>query len=256
MKQLKWNSITSKDKVLVYAAYAKNAYPEQLHVESIKTYQSWGYKVIACYNTDSPEEWAGESGDCILVRDNIGYDFGAYTEICTKYRKELNKAESVTFLNESVAPIGNDPSYINSLERYHKDVMFPVSSMEISPHCQSWFIAISRSGLAKGALEVLSEFEIEADQQKIIREMEIPLNSIFKRKGITTGVLWELPLTVVAEGAAGNIEVPSNASLHYWNELLEKGCPFLKLKAPRLGFATGEAYEKRVPSKWRELWER
>ena len=205
------------------------------------------------------------------MRENLGYDFGIYKDICTEYEEELKSARSVTFLNESVAPILENRAFQTHVENTNLDVVFPVSSLERQPHAQSWFVCVKKSGLKKNALDVFKEFPYEENQEVIINEMELPLHAHFKRRGITVDVIWKkMPLKASVTLEHGSQSVVSNPTTILWAAFLEEGAPFLKLKAVSLGLVNKPLYLRRnadgremvhtrhnpyinlVPSEWRD----
>jgi len=190
-----------------------------------------GLAVLLIVIVDRPlelldEEIAATAG--IIVRDNAGYDFGAWAHGLRLY-PALFGAGLLVITNDSVVPTADFDVFAAMMARVHAcpaDIVALTASHEYGWHVQSYFLAIRSSALSSWAFQhFIRDMRNLDDKDEVIRTYEVPFASIMQAAGLTVQALY-----------AGSFS--ANPTFFSWRELVvEQGFPFIKLLMLRDKFA-------------------
>lgn len=169
-------------------------------------------------------------GGELILRDNVGHDFGSWTEGLRRLRDGSGRLQlegRLLLANDSVyGPIGDLSAALSRLVSLPGDVHGMVESWAVTPHLQSWFLLFSPSAYRHSAFGEAFAGDFETmTKVDIIRAGEIGLSKLLRDAG--------LRLTALASnrpfGGSRRL-VRSNPSHLLWRSLIEKdGVPFLKV---------------------------
>ncbi|HEX4262058.1 MAG TPA: rhamnan synthesis F family protein [Acetobacteraceae bacterium] len=197
----------------------------------------------------------------VLVRRNIGYDFGAWREGLERLALPRPDTEMVVIANDSVyGPLAPLRTLIDRIDLTEADVWGLTESWQSRYHLQSYFLAFSRAAVESEAWrQFWSEVQPVPSKHWVIRTYEVGLTQALLRGGFRARALWPyeplvreaVPLPQAAEkpeardddddpihGArrqhthrirtAAVARIPLNPTSDLWRQLLHAGYPFLK----------------------------
>lgn len=186
----------------------------------------------------------------ILVRRNVGYDFGAIREGLTRWQDAIAPARLLIIMNDSVlGPFAPLRPLLDHMDFARADVWGMTDSVQRGAHAQTWFLAVGQQALRHPAwARFWSGVRPARDKQWIISHYEVGLSRALRRGGLRLAALFPyarlverarlLPppgdskaarsqhrrlLLLLQRGYAPN---PTAADL--WRVLLRAGCPFIK----------------------------
>jgi lipopolysaccharide biosynthesis protein len=169
--------------------------------------------------------------DCfdVIVRENVGLDFGSWAAGFAKHRDVMDGR--LLLANDSVyGPIGSLSAAIGRLTAQPADFYGLVESIEIAPHLQAWLMLFEPAVVRHPALKaILSRPYAAMTKQQIIVEGEVDLSRHLTEVGFHYNALYR-------HSHAGLVSryLPANPTHFLWRELLlEQGIPFLKIQLLR-----------------------
>lgn len=181
-----------------------------------------GLAVLLVIVADRPLELTDKesaSADGIIVRDNSGYDFGAWAH-AFKLHPELYGAKLLIMTNDSVIPTANVEVFSAMIEKVRAnpaDIVGLTASHEYGWHIQSYFQALKPKTLASWAFQnFIRDIECLNDKDAVIRAYEVPFSGYMQTAGLSVTALFSTNFAV-------------NPSLFGWRELISQGFPFIKL---------------------------
>lgn len=213
---------------LILVVYTPDGALSQCQKYQIETFAQAGYSVALIVNTDSFFDFVDP--DCplariIIVRQNVGFDFGAW-KLAVEILGGLNHVRSVSFSNDSILPVCNGIDAVRSMRKQvaacKADVIFLTSNSEIKKHCQSYFFTFKSPSLGGLDLSVIHDTPIIHDKDQLIHDVEVQLSDRLSSKGLIVHTLFDL-------------DVEDNPTIHYWEDLLERGFPFIKVQLVTAG---------------------
>lgn len=156
----------------------------------------------------------------VIVKENYGYDFGAWKTGLEYVGEELHNYESLILCNDSVwGPLYDLEPIIDSVNTSSYDVYALSDSYEIDYHLQSFFVIYSRKAFLSTVFQdYWLNFKIYKDKQAIIDNNEIAFSTKIFQSDLEVGVY-----------ASSKGWTFLNPLHYYWKELItEKKFPFLK----------------------------
>ncbi len=163
----------------------------------------------------------------ILVKENIGYDFGAWQTAIVYLAEDLYKYDTLLLCNDSVyAPLYPLEEMFQKMQgRY--DFWGITDSYEIYHHLQSYFMVFDKKVVeSKVFQDIWKTYKVYKIKRNIILQYEIGLSRKFLKAGYSMGVYCSYDKL--------NTTLIRNASHYSWRELLEKfRCPILKVELLR-----------------------
>ncbi|MFP3041965.1 rhamnan synthesis F family protein [Treponema primitia] len=174
----------------------------------------------------------------IIVRENKGFDFGAWKDgICQETWGVLEQYDNLTLMNDTCfGPLFDMEPIYQTMENRDPDfwglTVFPASSHgmpgthgPIPEHIQSYFICLSNRVVKS---EIFRKFwqnvQYEINVEKVIRKYETQLTLILQRAGFNYTVLYN---TLKQSG----IMYHSDLSTWYPDLCLANDVPFIKVKS-------------------------
>jgi len=195
----------------------------------------------------------------ILIRRNVGYDFGAWREALDYLKLPRYETESVLILNDSVyGPLAPLESLLERMDFTKADVWGATDSWQTRYHLQSYFFAVGRKALVSRAWhDFWRSVRPVKSKEWVIRRYEVGLTQSLMRAGFTCAALWNytellrrLDPTLAGipaeakEGEDPRVDArrshwgrimfgvvsrrPLNPTSDLWRQLLQAGYPFLK----------------------------
>jgi Rhamnan synthesis protein F len=165
--------------------------------------------------------------DGLYVRQSEGYDFGAWAHVARNV--DLAQTSSLCLINDSViGPLnaGRFSSAFNRIRASTAQLIGLTDSVEIAHHLQSYFLIAKAEGVAALA-DFLAGVKAYRNKDDVIFHYEIPLSRQFRNLGLKIEALF--PSTT-----------RGNQTIAHWRELIERGCPFVKVAALR---SSGEDWQ-------------
>jgi glycosyltransferase involved in cell wall biosynthesis len=189
-----------------------------------------GLSVLLVVVVDRPlelrdAEIAGADG--IIVRDNAGYDFGAWAH-ALQILPALFGAGLVILTNDSVVPTADVEVFramIDRVRNHRADIVGLTASHEYGWHVQSYFLAIKAKALASWRFQhFIRDIKRLDDKDAVIRSYEVPFAGRMQAAGLTVEALFTSSFA-------------ANPTFFGWRELIAQGFPFIKLLMLREQFA-------------------
>lgn len=220
-----------------------------------------GFSIVFVTNSKELEDESLEAlkglCDVILIRRNVGYDFGAFKEGIAFLGRKLESLECLLLANDSVyGPFYSLRSITARMDFRKADAWAVVDSWERLYHLQSFFLLFSPKVLNDPVFPAFwRRVRNVRSKYWVIRRYEIPLSRALMKKGLRCRALnrsreaSQALLSEVRETAKLDskdktpvemryrqrvfsiivAEKPMNVSHFLWEHLIKQmGCPFLK----------------------------
>lgn len=233
----------------------------------LRDFKANGREIVFVTNSGRlrPEAQADLQELCsiILVRRNIGYDFGAWADALDHLGLPLNNTQEVIFANDSVfGPLLPLKETLQRLDYTQTDIWGLTESWQQRYHLQSFFLAFGPRALrAKCFATFWRGVRPVPMKSYIVREYEIGITQAMIKNGLRCTALWPYEqLTAMAgqaliryleEESPSEDEqedpvqkmratqllriridmarrVPMNPTADLWRQLLQSGFPFIK----------------------------
>ncbi|WP_168200071.1 glycosyltransferase [Acetobacter vaccinii] len=211
-----------------------------------------GLSVLLVVIVDRPlqltdEEYAAADG--IIVRDNGGYDFGAWQQAFQSC-PEVFGAKLLVVTNDSIVPTADITIFNAMIERVRQcpaDIVGLTESHEYGWHIQSYFVAFKPKALSSWAFQnFIRDIRRIDDKDEVIRTYEVPFGRNMRTAGLTVQALY------VSSFAA-------NPTFFGWRELIEAGFPFIKVLMLRKKFEESTdqlKFLKKLQKEWPTVLEK
>lgn len=238
--------------------------PQVLHY--LREFKANGRDVVFVTNSGRlrPEAMEALQELCriVLVRKNIGYDFGAWADALETLGLPHQNTEEVILANDSVfGPLIPLSSVLRRLNYSHTDVWGLTESWQQCYHLQSFFVAFGAKALrAEGFKAFWQSIRPVPLKTYIVRKYEVGLTKAMAKAGLRCAALWpyeQLTAMVgkelkdaLAEGIFDQNQIdpvaktrtaqlmqvrknmaqrtPMNPTSDLWRQLLQSGFPFIK----------------------------
>lgn len=224
--------LTPVDDVVILVLYSPDGRISSLQRQMIEDWKGGGYKPVIVINAQRYDESILVDDlpvDGLILRENLGYDFGAWRHAISAIGG-LDRVNSVVLSNDSVLPVGGADSIENLRKRIEDakvDVLFGTRNLEVKPHFQSYMIALKKSAISSGALDQFRELPYYLDKNELIYGTELEIGERLADLGYRCDALFE----VKEANESGR-----NPTIHYWEELIDQGFPFWKIQLVTSGF--------------------
>lgn len=178
-----------------------------------------GYVVVVVSSSpEIPDTDALPSSTVVIMRPNLGYDFGSWAT-ALHLLPEVRECAEVILTNDSMvgpfAPLGP------LLERAGgAEVWAVTSSLQLAPHLQSYFLRFGPGVLAHPELQIFFDgVRHLTNKVAIVRRYELGLTRAIQEAGMRSSA--GFPAGTLGVGTAN----PTTAA---WRALMEAGYPFFK----------------------------
>jgi GT2 family glycosyltransferase/glycosyltransferase involved in cell wall biosynthesis len=207
-----------------------------------------GVSVLLVAVVDRPLELRPAEIDAatgIIVRDNAGYDFGAWAH-ALRIEPALFGASLLILTNDSIVPSANSSAFRTMMDRLREstaDVVGLTSSHEYGWHISSYFMAMKPKALGSWAFQhFIRDIRNINDKEEVIRTYEVPFAARMQASGLMVEALY-----------TGTFS--ANPTLFSWRELISQGFPFVKLLLLRRQFAESVDWPKPIKSALQDIRE-
>jgi lipopolysaccharide biosynthesis protein len=184
----------------------------------------------------------------MLVRRNIGYDFGAMREALAHWRLPCPDTEMVLLTNDSVlGPFAPLASMLSRIDFAQADLWAATDSRQRCYHLQSWWLAAGPAALRHPAWQRFwAAVRPVNSREWVIAHYELGLTRALQDAGLRARALFPYDMlldmashppadatALQLRQAAGTRRLLSrglilNPTVHLWRELLAAGCPYVK----------------------------
>lgn len=132
-----------------------------------------------------PEEIEAASG--IVVRENLGYDFGAWAH-ALRIEPALYGAATLILTNDSIIPTADEDAFRTMFARIREssaDVLGLTASHEYGWHISSYFLALKPKALGSWTFQhFMRDIRYLTDKDAIIRTYEVPFSARMQAGGL------------------------------------------------------------------------
>jgi O-antigen biosynthesis protein len=215
---------TSSGRIAAHALIHARAWAEQ------------GFAVVMVVIMDDPAAFQTGQGlefcSGVLLRQNSGYDFGAWAS-AIRMLPDLREAKVLVIANDSVyGPLAGFDEMVARLRASSTDVVGLTESFETVRHLQSYLVAFKPKALRSDAFWKFWDGVRLGGRQHVINSYELTLANRMTRGGLTTEALFPT-----------NPKRYGNPTHQDWRWLLDNGFPYIKAQLIRdqlAGFDTDE----------------
>lgn len=267
------NAAPSTDKLVFYVAYTRNQPLYLYHKKTIQSFQQQGYHVVLIVAMDdgdigSRSDIYFDTADTVIVRSNIGYDFGSWATALAVMQNALSGIKHLLFINDSiVGPFGSLQPMLQAFEQSDTDLWAVCNSFDRCHHVQSfcygfhpnsinlpYLLAFFLYGkLAEEKQEAINRFELNMikfftdhefvvrhwlDYRQLVNEFVTDIAKGYKACTVnsTSNLRYfhDRLVTINFENFITNVlahiekGTPVNPSHYFWREILHSQFPFIK----------------------------
>jgi len=197
---------TKQKKLLILAGFSNQSQLLNYQKKFIETFAKAGFYVIYILASDSPENLAGTLGlaDRVIVRQNLGYDFGSWATAMQVCQHEFLMAEEIIYANDSIiGPLTSIDILLEKIKQSNADIWAITDSQAIKYHFQSYFWGIKKkTAQFFPALDAFLFYRqaLPQDKAEAINDFEVQALDFFKKQGISVDILFpEYVLVSLAE---------------------------------------------------------
>ncbi|MBB5746326.1 rhamnan synthesis F family protein [Brevundimonas variabilis] len=242
----KWHRepiIEAGRKVCLFVSYAPSSSVPAHAIQLARAWEAQGYDVVLLVNADDvctlglstiPDSFAG-----VMVRENRGYDFGAWATALTTI-SGLADASHVVIGNDSVyGPLDRFAEFVGRLEQCDADIVGATSSYDVTFHLQSYVLLFKAKALKSAAFWRFWGSVWAGDRRHAIHFYELRFTKLMIQTGLTCAALFP------SEPGSPSL----NPTHSQWYKLIEQGFPFLKADGVRSGLLAAG------PQSWSEVYQ-
>ena len=208
------------DEVCIFVAYAPGSNIPEHSLFHARAWADAGFRVVVVVNTnhfaEDPNASVLSFAAGVLVRENRGYDFGAWASALCKL-PILKSASIVAIANDSMyGPLNSFKAMIDRARSMDADVIGATESTQVLHHFQSFLIFFKRPALRS---DIFWKFwrSIRAGGRIIaVLRYELGLMRTMRRAGLRCAALFP----------CGDRR---NPTLARWKELVDEGFPYVKI---------------------------
>jgi len=176
----------------------------------------------------------------VIVKENYGYDFGAWKTGLNCLGSELDDYESLILCNDSVfGPFYDLEEIFNTMQNKNLDFWSMTDNQQIAYHLQSFFIVYNQKALKSSIFkDFWDNFKIYKNKQILIENNEIKFSQKLQKSDLKYG----------AYVPSSELNSYLNISHYYWDNLIKDyKFPFIKKELLRDNPMNIDI------SKWREV---
>lgn len=201
-------------------------------------------------------------GVSVIVRRNVGYDFGSWKTAVEVYPGMAADYRTIIFANDSVyGPLTDLAPLLSLMAAREYDVWGLTLSHERRPHLQTYFWAMSGAALNGGFFQYFWKqyYRFYSRRQTVIDRYELQIAAMAKaRFGLSVGACWDAESFRLSDAGESVVPGKMNPMRDCWRSLLDQGFPFIKrelFKSIPPGTAAYQAIAEAVQSIDAEAWQ-
>lgn len=237
----------------IFAFYDKEGIVDSCFVKLLKDIRPYVTELISVCNVDhimedKEVENLRSVSDQVIIRNNTGYDAGAYKEIFLRMEKEncLKGWDSVLLFNSTFFGMFYPLDHFFSLTETRKEIDYWGLTKHIGAkdegegiypdHVQSYFLLIQKKMFqSRSFMDFWHQLDAPFDYNDAVRKFEIGFNVFFKEKGFKGEAYCScLDKTEI-------LKKGDNPYINYSYELITNlSAPFLKIKTLLFGYNCAE----------------
>jgi hypothetical protein len=190
-----YSPYVSDKKVAIVAAFSTVDLINECQKSLMKYLYKEGYYVVLALAL--PEELIQHeplnfAGLChtLLVRRNVGYDFGSWAHAWLLWGQSFKTASEVLFVNDSIVGPLMPSTFQAEFDALDFDLCGVTESFQRTWHVQSYFWRVRRPVMAGAHLDefFLCRHPVAADKDQAINNFELAMANYFRHNGFTVGV--------------------------------------------------------------------
>jgi len=228
----KYNFSTKKSNNLcIFSHYDKDYMVDDYVVNYIKSISEQNFDIVFISTAENLniKEIKKISYYCrdVIVKENIGYDFGAWATGIAYMNKEVNKYRTLLLCNDSVyAPLFPLNEMFDRMNNRY-DFWGITDSLEVHHHLQSYFMVFDKKVFTALLFKnIWNTYKVYKIKRNIILNYEIGLSQKLLKNGFSMGAYCSY--------SELNLSRVRNSSHYKWKELIEKfRCPMIKVELLR-----------------------
>ncbi|WP_420567136.1 rhamnan synthesis F family protein [Thalassovita sp.] len=239
-------------KACVFVHFDKDGKIDPHVIHHVKAICDAGFQVIFVSNAPgvTPEEiekirpytWR------IILRTNIGYDFGAWKTGIHQI-ENIAELDCLLLCNDSVyGPLEPLDQVFSKMSQRDHDFWGIVDTSEVSLHVQSFFVCYGKRVLSSPIFQKFwRDLPLYKQKFRVIYKGEIGLSKKLLKAGFRMGALCSYDkISDRAPKRFAEVQTQSGTSFvnptrYFWDVLIrDMGCPYLKVDLVRDGLATKE----------------
>lgn len=236
----------SRKKLCLFAHYDRNNiiddyviyYLEQLHAANFETIVVSTSEELSSSSIERARPFCRE----IVVRENVGYDFGSW-KVGLEHAGYLSAYECLLLANDSVyGPLSDLTEFLEAMQGGNLDACGATDSFQIRYHVQSYFLVFQPAVfLSECFARYWTELPYYRFKKTVIWNCELGLSQRLSRAGFRLGALIEYKTLKQSHRTAVDqaesklfMRRPVNPTLHLWKLLIsDYGFPFVKAELLR-----------------------
>ena len=237
---------TTAETLCIFAHYDKENRVDDYVLYALQKLREFGSDIIfvstaATLDDDSIEKLTPYCAH-IVVRENLGYDFGSWKQGFA-YTRNLLAYQRLILANDSVyGPLHDLQDLFADMRRRGAEVWAITDSHELKHHLQSYFLVFERAALENPAFaEFWRKLPFYRFKRSVIRDGEIGLPTKLSRSGLLLASAFGYAAlrknhreAVLAAERRSTFAGPISPTRSLWELLVRDcGCPFLKVDVLR-----------------------
>lgn len=217
-------TIRPGDEVCLFVAFAPDGAFFEHSLAHARTWTAAGFTVVLVAVVNNLAAKIDVPGlnfaEGIMLRENKGYDFGAWSSAIQQL-PELRQASLLVTANDSVyGPFKGFSQFLQLVRNSEADLIGTTESLEVTRHFQSFLLFYKPSVLTSRAFWSFWRSVRTGDREFVISRYELRLLRFFERSGVKC-------LALFPANSSGN------PTLTFWKELLHEGFPYVKVELMR-----------------------
>ena len=210
----------SRQKVCLLASFTATGTVSRHALDLCEAWHVQGYAVVLIVATDTPSRFAHDIATTpwlagLLVRRNIGYDFGSWS-VALAVAPRVREAALLALTNDSVyGPLDGFAAMLQRVDASTADIVGVTESFERLHHLQSFLVFYKRTALRSAAFRRFWKSIPLGGREEIIFARELHFLFDMLLAGVKVDVLFP-----------GERGIALNPTLFRWRELLDAGFPF------------------------------
>lgn len=240
--------VAGSQRVAIYAHYDSVGAVHGYHLDALRALRSAGFRITLVSNAErfGPAAAARVAPLVreVLVRRNLGHDFGAWRE-GLRALGDLDDCRQLVLCNDSVyGPFAPLEALLAKADPATADVWGMTEGRNHGPHLQSWFLLFHPNAFGHPAFDAFwREMPLSSNKFAVIEAGELALSRKLRAAGLRLGALFPYAEALRCFRAHADSERPQqqamlralergralNPTHHFWRPLIaELGLPFIK----------------------------